>query len=154
MQTLVYYLYSARGLVLRMAHREWKETKQEPGTARPGNMLGCCLISFHFLWAILSRSTVCPFKEKTNCLFMNRHSKRSALYLLRRSRRFSGCCEIRLTSRRLCPDLNAPRPSSSALFTYAWRRGAHPKPKRPSGAERSPALARGQSSGHKWRMKG
>ena len=45
-------------LVLRMGHRKWKETKQEPGTAGPGNMLGCCLNSFHFLWAILSTSTV------------------------------------------------------------------------------------------------
>ena len=45
-------------LVLRMAHRIWKETKQLPGTAGPGNMLGCCLISVHFLWAILSTSTV------------------------------------------------------------------------------------------------
>ena len=26
-------------LVLRMAHRIWKETKQQPGTAGPGNML-------------------------------------------------------------------------------------------------------------------
>ena len=34
------------------AHRKWKETKQQPGTAGPGNMLGCCLLSFHFLWAI------------------------------------------------------------------------------------------------------
>ena len=45
-------------LVLRMAHRMWKETKQQPGTAGTGNMLGCCLVSFHFLWAILSMSTV------------------------------------------------------------------------------------------------
>ena len=45
-------------LVLRMAHRKQKETKQEPGTAEPGNMLGCCLNSFHCLWAILSTSTV------------------------------------------------------------------------------------------------
>ena len=29
-------------LVLRMANRIWKETKQQPGTAGPGNMLGCC----------------------------------------------------------------------------------------------------------------
>ena len=29
-----------------MAHRKWKEAKQLPGTAGPGNMLGCCLISF------------------------------------------------------------------------------------------------------------
>ena len=45
-------------LVLRMAHthRIWKETKQQPGTAEPGNMLGCCLISLHFLWGILSTS--------------------------------------------------------------------------------------------------
>ena len=35
-----------------MAHRKWKEIKQQPGTAGPGNMLGCCLISFHFLGAI------------------------------------------------------------------------------------------------------
>ena len=26
--------------------------KKLPGTAGPGNMLGCCLIYFHFLWAI------------------------------------------------------------------------------------------------------
>ena len=45
-------------LVLRMAHMIWKETKQQPDTAGPGNMLGCCLVSFHFLWAILSTSTV------------------------------------------------------------------------------------------------
>ena len=50
-------------LVLRMAHRIWKETKQEPGATGTDNMLGCCLclISFHFLWAILSTSTVLHF---------------------------------------------------------------------------------------------
>ena len=37
---------------------KWKEIKQQPRTAGPGNMLGSCLISFHFLWAILSTSTV------------------------------------------------------------------------------------------------
>ena len=35
-----------------MANRKWKEIKQEPGRAVQGNMLGCCLLSFHFLWAI------------------------------------------------------------------------------------------------------
>ena len=46
-------------LVLRMSNRiSWKETKQEPGTAEPDNMLGCCLVSLRFLWAILSTSTV------------------------------------------------------------------------------------------------
>ena len=45
----------------RIAHRKWKETKQQPGTAGPGgpgNMLGCCFVSFHFLWAI-----ICLFKD-------------------------------------------------------------------------------------------
>ena len=42
----------------RMAHRKWKEAKQLPGTAGPGNMLGCSLISFHFLWAILCPQAV------------------------------------------------------------------------------------------------
>ena len=48
-------------LVLRMAHMIWREMKQQqqqPGTAGTGNMLGCCLVAFHFLWAILSTSTV------------------------------------------------------------------------------------------------
>ena len=40
-----------------MAHRKWKEIKQQPGTAGPGNMLGCCLLSFHFLWVI---HPICP----------------------------------------------------------------------------------------------
>ena len=48
-------LYSARA---QDGPKKWKDTKQQPGTAGSGNMLGCCLISFHFLWAILSTSTV------------------------------------------------------------------------------------------------
>ena len=31
---------------------------KQPGTAGPGNMLGYCLVSFHFLWAILWPHTV------------------------------------------------------------------------------------------------
>ena len=33
----------------RMSHRKQKETKQQPGTAWPGNILGCCLVSLRFL---------------------------------------------------------------------------------------------------------
>ena len=29
-----------------LPHRKWREIHQQPGTAGPGNMLGCCLISF------------------------------------------------------------------------------------------------------------
>ena len=31
-----------------MSHRKRKETKQQPGTAGQGNILGCCLVSLHF----------------------------------------------------------------------------------------------------------
>ena len=46
-----------------MDHRKWKETKQLPGTAGPGNRLGCCLVSFHFLWAILCPQAVADPNE-------------------------------------------------------------------------------------------
>ena len=41
-----------------LPHRKWREIQQQPGTAGPGNMLGCCLIFFHFLWGKLSTRTV------------------------------------------------------------------------------------------------
>ena len=42
----------------RIVDRIWKKTKQQPSTAGPGNILGCCLVSFHFLWFILSIHSV------------------------------------------------------------------------------------------------
>ena len=42
----------------KMAHRIWIETKLQPGTAGTGNMLGGCLVSFHFWWAILCPQAV------------------------------------------------------------------------------------------------
>ena len=42
----------------RITHRKWKETKLHPGTAGPGNRLGFCIVSFHFLWAILCPQAV------------------------------------------------------------------------------------------------
>ena len=41
-----------------LPHRKWREIQQQPGTAGPGNMLGCCLIFFHFLWGKQSTRTV------------------------------------------------------------------------------------------------
>ena len=48
-------------------HRKWKETKLQPGTAGLGNMLGCCLLSFHFLWAILCPQAVL-YRNSRCCL--------------------------------------------------------------------------------------
>ena len=45
-------------LVLRMAHRKWKEFKQQPSMLPGSAVPGSCLVSFYFLWAILSTSTV------------------------------------------------------------------------------------------------
>ena len=47
-------------LVLRMAHRQLKEIKQQPSMLLVLALPGSCLVSFHFLWAILSTSTVYP----------------------------------------------------------------------------------------------
>ena len=35
-----------------MAHRKWKEIKQQPSMLPGPAVPGCCLFSFHFLWAI------------------------------------------------------------------------------------------------------
>ena len=36
----------------RMAHRKWKETKRQPSLLPGPAVPGCCLVTFHFLWAI------------------------------------------------------------------------------------------------------
>ena len=41
-----------------MSYRKRKETKQQTGTAGPGNILGCCLVSLHFLCDIYSIHSV------------------------------------------------------------------------------------------------
>ena len=45
-------------LVLWMTHRKWKESKQQPSMLPGPAVPGCCLVSFHILWAILSTSTI------------------------------------------------------------------------------------------------
>ena len=41
-----------------MPHRKWRETKQQPSMLPGPAVPGCCLISFHFLWAILCPQAV------------------------------------------------------------------------------------------------
>ena len=41
-----------------MAHRKWKETKQLPSLLPGPAVPGSCLVSFHFLWAILCPQAV------------------------------------------------------------------------------------------------
>ena len=42
----------------RMAHRKWKELKQQPSLLPGPAVPGCCLVSFHILWAILCPQAV------------------------------------------------------------------------------------------------
>ena len=35
-----------------VAHRKWKKIKQQPSMLPGPALPGCCLVSFHFLWAI------------------------------------------------------------------------------------------------------
>ena len=55
---LKYHVLHCTVRVDSLPHRKWKEIQQQPGTGGPGNMLGCCLISFHFRWGKLSTRTV------------------------------------------------------------------------------------------------
>ena len=45
----------------RMAHRKWKESKQQPSMLPSPAVPGCSLVSFHFLWAILCPQVVIDF---------------------------------------------------------------------------------------------
>ena len=60
-------LLNNTGCGLRIAHRKWN-LSSSLGTAGPGNILGCCFVSFHFLWAILwphpVLSNSCSFSNK------------------------------------------------------------------------------------------
>ena len=49
-----------------MVHRKWKETKQHPSMLPGPAVPGYCLVSFHFLWAILCPQAVgyCRFSQK------------------------------------------------------------------------------------------
>ena len=57
-ETVVQLQTECTVLVLRMAHRKWKETKQQPSMLPGPAVPGFCLVSFHILLAILSKSTV------------------------------------------------------------------------------------------------
>ena len=47
------------------------ETKQQPGTAGPGNMLGWCLVSLHFLCFILFGRTLCSFTSVIEFVYIH-----------------------------------------------------------------------------------
>ena len=48
----------------KMAHRKWKETKQQPRMLSGPAVPGCCLVSLHIPRDILSTSTVLPASKE------------------------------------------------------------------------------------------
>ena len=68
-----------------LPHRKWREIQQQPGTAGPGNMLGCCLIYFHFLWGKLSTRTVLSTNVFEMCSLSISHPQRASTHLGRPS---------------------------------------------------------------------
>ena len=82
-----------------MAHRKWKETKQLPGTAGPGNRLGSCLVSFHFLWAILCPQAVLPVRNsETLCHKESSLTKELVVLILSDMKCTSGIPEAKKSS--------------------------------------------------------
>ena len=63
-ETVVQLQTECTVLVLRMVHRKWKETKQQPGMLPGPALPDCSLVSFHILWAMMSTSTV-RYRNKT-----------------------------------------------------------------------------------------
>ena len=77
-------------LIVWMSHRKRKETKQQPGTAGQGNILGLCLVSLRFLCDIHSIHSLVP--TKNNCArrdyyFVSRDCKKFAYEATSRSGR-------------------------------------------------------------------
>ena len=57
-----------------MAHRKWKESKQQPSMLPGPAVPGCCLISFYFLWAIHPiRPVLGRIKDHLSALFNHGH---------------------------------------------------------------------------------
>ena len=52
------WIFASTACGHRMAHRKWKESKQQPSMLPGPAVPGCCYISFHFLWAILCPQAV------------------------------------------------------------------------------------------------
>ena len=59
-----------------ISHRKWKETKQQPNMLPGPAVLGCCLVSFHFLWAIHPIRPVYPIWH-----YIRWYYNRYALYI-------------------------------------------------------------------------
>ena len=56
-------------------NRKWRETKQQPSLARSDHQLGCCLVSLHFLCAILSGGPVVRISLTVMCLCLSQHRR-------------------------------------------------------------------------------
>ena len=82
----ILFTFGTTVLLLRMAHRKWKESKQQPSMLPGPAVPGSCLVSFHILWAILSTSTVHCI---TTCRTIHSKGDKGSYKVQRLSRRAS-----------------------------------------------------------------
>ena len=61
----MHHLWQYTGRPVRMSHRKWRESKQDPSRARSGNQPSCCLVSLHFPSDILSGRPVVNYPDST-----------------------------------------------------------------------------------------
>ena len=102
-----------------LSYRKWRETKQQPSRNRSGHQISCCLVSLHFLCAILSSRPVYLSQEKCNCWHPIRirsvHCK-GKVCIWRKPRSLACCSSSPLFCRppSLGPSLTHPWSSSSS----------------------------------------
>ena len=80
-----------------MSHRKWKYTKQEPSMLHGPAVPGCCLISFHFLWAIYPIRPVQYHKSRKMWCSHHGDSQRKAIIAkdeMKRASKRQGSAEV------------------------------------------------------------
>ena len=62
-------IIQATGRPVRMSHKKWRETKQQP--SKTGHQISCCLVSLHFWCDILSGHPVHFLSLEAELLFLS-----------------------------------------------------------------------------------
>ena len=86
------------GLLNRMLHRKWRETKQHPSRATSGHQITCRLVSLHFLCDILSSHSV-HYRDGL---------KGGPLVARNFSLALPGCCLVKQVHLLACPCFGDP----------------------------------------------
>ena len=101
-----------------MAHRKRKETKQQPSMLPGPAVPGCCLVSFHFLWAI---QPIRPVSRASS--HMQLQAKASIVVECKRGRRFPIAFIVQGCTKRLvlgCENERTIFPIPGGILGMSW----------------------------------